>query len=54
MLNTKVCFILMVVCVVSNIKYFQLNVRTVATVLMDLLEIIFQASTVPVNLLTKM
>lgn len=35
-------------------KIFPTKCKNVATVLMDLLEIIFHASTVPVNLLTKM
>ena len=52
--NAKVHFILTVVCAVLNIKYLQLNVKIVSTKLLDLLEIIFQLSAVPVNILTKM
>ena len=52
--NAKVHFILIVVRAVLNIKYLQLNVKIVTTKLPDLLEIIFQPSTVPVNILTKM
>ena len=52
--NVKVHFILIVVRAVLNIKYLQLNVKIVTTKLPDLLEIIFQPSTVPVNILTKM
>ena len=43
----------MVVLAVPNIKYLELNVKITATMLLDLLENIFQASTAPVNLLTK-